>query len=249
MWTRGSLKMRARDILRISYFKALLASLVLALVVGDGRMFSFETRDWWDGGVRLMNGEPLQFAETPMLVAGILSGMFFAIIIAIVARIFIGLPIEVGVQKYFVDSTGESFDLNNLGYAFKQGHYKTIVRTMFFRELYIFLWTLLLVIPGIVKHYAYRMVPYILAENPNIDTKRALELSNNMTRGHKFNMWILDLSFIGWYLLGLLAFGLGVFLVMPYENATRAELYIVLKETAFDAGICKETELHHISVD
>jgi len=87
------------------------------------------------------------------------------------------------------------------------------------------------------------MVPYILAENPNIDYKRAIELSNQMTKGQKFDIFVLDLSFIGWYILGALLVGLGVYFVFPYVNSTNAELYLVLKQNAIDTGICSPEEL------
>jgi uncharacterized membrane protein len=105
------------------------------------------------------------------------------------------------------------------------------------------LWFLLLIIPGIVKYYAYRMVPYILADNPEINYKRALELSTRMTKGEKFDIFVLDLSFIGWYLLGTLAFVVGILFVMPYQNATEAELYIILRQNAIQNGFCTYEEL------
>ncbi len=87
------------------------------------------------------------------------------------------------------------------------------------------------------------MVPFILADSPNIGYKRALNLSEQMTGGHKFNMFVLDLSFIGWYLLGLLAFFIGIFFVLPYVNATQAELYLVLRKNALERGLCNYDEL------
>lgn len=114
---------------------------------------------------------------------------------------------------------------------------------MLWRAFLNFLWYLLLIIPGIVKSYAYRMVPYILADNPNIGYERAVELSMKMTDGHKFNIWVLDLSFIGWYLLGILALFIGILFVMPYVNATNAELYLVLRQNALDNRICSYEEL------
>jgi uncharacterized membrane protein len=64
-----------------------------------------------------------------------------------------------------------------------------------------------------------------------------------MTRGHKFDMFVLDLSFLGWYLLGSLLFGIGMFFVMPYENATKAELYLVLRRNALDSRVCRNEDL------
>ena len=72
---------------------------------------------------------------------------------------------------------------------------------MFLRDLFTALWSLLLVVPGIVKHYEYLMVPYIIAENPAMDYKEAFQISKQMMDGEKMEAFIMDLSFLGWYLL------------------------------------------------
>ncbi len=172
----------------------------------------------------------------------------FVLVLALAFGAFIANPLTVGVRKYFVESAelGGSPDtapFNLLAHAFKGQHYIEVVKPMFLRDVYIFLWSLLLIIPGIIKSYAYAMVPYILSDNPQIGTKRAIELSNEMTRGEKMDMFVLDLSFIGWYLLGLLACFIGIFFVNPYYNATHAELYRVLREKAFDDNLCSYEEL------
>ena len=110
-------------------------------------------------------------------------------------------------------------------------HYVNIVLTMFLRDLFTTLWSLLLVVPGIVKHYEYLMVPYIIAENPAMDYKEAFQISKQMMDGNKWDAFVLDLSFIGWTLLGVCTFGiLLVFYVEPYIYLTRAELYHALKK-------------------
>lgn len=84
-------------------------------------------------------------------------------------------------------------------------------------------------------NYAYFAVPFILAENPEMKAMEAMRLSREMTKGHKFSIFVLDLSFLGWYLLGLLACGIGMFFVTPYVQATYAELYAVLRRP-YDNG-------------
>ena len=115
---------------------------------------------------------------------------------------------------------------------------------MFWKGLKVFLWTLLLIIPGIIKRYAYMMVPYILAENPNIGSKRALELSDQMTKGHKLDIFILHLSFFWWYLLGMLACLVGMIFVVPYHQSTLAELYLVLRDDLIQEGCASEEEFN-----
>ena len=106
---------------------------------------------------------------------------------------------------------------------------------MFFRDLYTLLWSLLFIIPGIVKAYEYRMIPYILADNPDMDKDEAFTRSREMMTGQKWKTFVLDLSFIGWNILSLLTIGLlGIFYVGPYKRATRAALYDTLKNDGID---------------
>ena len=122
-----------------------------------------------------------------------------------------------------------------------QMNYQGNVVTMFCRDLFIGLWSLLLVIPGIVKSYEYRMVPYILAENPSIHRKDAFKLSQEMMDGEKWNAFVLDLSFILWRLAAAFTCGiLNIFYVNPYIDLTFTELYILLKETKL--GLKSDTQ-------
>ena len=114
---------------------------------------------------------------------------------------------------------------------------------MFLLNLKILLWSFLFIIPGIIKSYEYYMVPYILSENPKISSKRAFEISKEMTDREKFDIFWLSLSFFGWYLLGSLTCGIGNLFVEPYIQATFAELYQVEREKAHSNGFSDFTEL------
>lgn len=153
--------------------------------------------------------------------------------LALLLSIFIFNPLILGGKKFFLNAAQDRTEsFSDMGFAFSSGHYWNIVLTLFLKNLFIFLWSLLLLIPGVIKTYAYAMVPYLLAENPEMEYKEALETSDDMTRGHKWEMFVLDLSFLGWYILGSLLFGLGFYFVHPYYNATHAELYLALKDKA-----------------
>ena len=90
----------------------------------------------------------------------------------------------------------------------------------------------LLIVPGIMKSFSYQMVPYILSEDPDIEPKEALNRSEAMMAGHRWELFVLDLSFFGWIMLSIITLGLGyIFYVGPYMNATYAEFYQALKET------------------
>lgn len=137
-------------------------------------------------------------------------------------------PLEVGCRGFFASNAESPAELSALKLGFHP--YGRTVGAMFLRGLFLFLWGLLFIIPGIIKSYSYRMVPYILAEDPNISGKDAITLSRQMMDGQKWNTFVLDLSFIAWYLLSVLTLGiLGIFYVKPYKCSTDAELYQTLK--------------------
>ena len=245
MWTRRDLKTRAKAVLKLSYWKAFLVSLVIAIAGGSsGNSFNF---NWNTGSSDIHSATSslsgLGDALPVLVIAAIIAAIGFIFLLFLAFRIFIGYPLEVGGRKYFIESQSQIFDMNRLGCAFNKARYFDIIKSMLWRAFINFLWYLLLIIPGIVKSYSYRMVPYILADNPNIGYRRALDLSNQMTRGHKFRIFVLDLSFIGWFLLGFLALLIGVLFVLPYFNATNAELYVFLRSTALENGVCSKEEL------
>jgi uncharacterized membrane protein len=145
------------------------------------------------------------------------------------AAIFISFPLLVGLKYFFIRTPYDDTEFGNLFSSFQSGRYLSTVKTMFFMNLYVFLWSLLFVIPGVIKSYQYRMVPYIIAENPSLSTEQALDLSRRMTDGEKWDMFVLDFSFIGWYMLASLTFGIGFMFLLPYTEATQAQLYLALK--------------------
>ena len=115
------------------------------------------------------------------------------------------------------------------------GYYGNIVKIMFLMELYLALWTCFFIIPGIIKLYEYRMVPYILAERSDINHKEAFTLSRSMMDGQKLDVFILDLSFIGWGVLSIFTCGIvGIFWTIPYKAATNAELYAFNKNNMME---------------
>lgn len=92
------------------------------------------------------------------------------------------------------------------------------------------LWSMLFVIPGIVKSYAYSMAYYVLADNPELTAREALAKSKEMMKGHKWELFVLQLSFFWWYLLSGITFGLAAIYVTPYISATTANFYNSIKE-------------------
>lgn len=107
--------------------------------------------------------------------------------------------------------------------------YWSAIKLHLLSGLYIFLWSLLFVIPGIIKTYAYSMAVYILAENKGKSARECIKESNAMTMGYKADLFILGLSFIGWSLLCIVTFGIALIWVMPYMQVTYANTYNLLK--------------------
>lgn len=103
---------------------------------------------------------------------------------------------------------------------------------LFLRNLYIALWSLLFIIPGIVKSYSYAMTPYIMTEHPEMTAKEAITASRQLMDGHKGELFLLRLSFIGWMLLNILTLGIGSLWLTPYMQATEAAYYRYLTGTA-----------------
>ena len=177
--------------------------------------------------------ENVTFPLSPIVIATVgatvLLVMLVAIAVAVVVDVFVINPLLVGTTRFFTRNLNQPAEAKEVAYAF-DNNYREIARTMFWRELYIILWGLLLIIPGIVKAYQYRMVPYLLADDPTMDKDRALAESTRMMDGNKWRAFVLDLSFLGWHLLSALTLGvLEVFYVAPYKCMTDAALYESLR--------------------
>lgn len=166
------------------------------------------------------------------LVVAFFVGLILSLIVGAFALAFKYLllaPFEYGCRKFFRKNLDEPAKLSNIVYVF-DSHYKNVVKTAFLRDLFIWLWSLLFIIPGIIKSYEYRLVPYIVSENPNINYSVALSESKKLMQGNKWKTFVLDLSFIGWDILSLMTLGiLDIFFVGPYKASTHAALYETLK--------------------
>lgn len=226
MFNRIDLKEQAKVSFRANYWKCVLVSLILGLI-GGGAGYSFNVS---------FNRQEFQYTGSfdwtlllPML-TWIVGMGFVIIVIAVVISVCVINPLKVGCLYFARNNAGAPATLEDLGVGFKS--YSPAVKTMFFTDLYIFLWSLLLVIPGIVKSYSYRMVPYLIADHPELSTREILDLSRAMMQGNKWEAFVLDLSFIGWNILTCLTLGLvGIFYAGPYQMQTNANLYLALCET------------------
>lgn len=161
---------------------------------------------------------------------GLGVGFILIALIAIVYIILLAEPLVVSSKKYFLKAREkENTKIGIMKEIFRKGNWKNVAIIMFLKDLYNLLW-FLTIIGGFIKTYEYRMIPYILADNPKIDKKEAFRLSKEMMRHNKWKTFILDLSFILWNMLSLVTFGiLNILYVNPYKVATLTELYVFLK--------------------
>ncbi|MBP3477512.1 MAG: DUF975 family protein [Lachnospiraceae bacterium] len=164
-----------------------------------------------------------------VLAVAVFAAVFIVLFVIIFAvQVFLCNPLIVGTDRFMLKSIDDKAEVKEIAYGFDHS-YLNIVKTLFFRDLYIFLWSLLFIIPGIYKMYQYRMVSYIAAEHPEMNYKEVLQLSKDMMNGEKWHAFVLDLSFIPWHILGVITCGiLEIFYIAPYQNLTNACLYRTL---------------------
>lgn len=246
MWSRDTIKNYAKSFLREHYWKAFVVCLIALVVTGGASSNNSNNKSTNDNFLnenqiirdiqnnsfiesdnfvvrntgRFLRNTPLRY-----FILGTLPMMFFIFGIILIT---VGFAVEVGVTRFFLEGFKGNASISNVVSTFNSREYWTIVKTQFLRKFYNVLWTLLLVIPGIIKHYEYSMVPYILAEEPDLGPNDIITRSRDITRGHKLDMLILDISFLGWYILGGFFCGVGIVFVNPYREATYAKLYNVL---------------------
>lgn len=231
MWNRAELKMRGNMAFKKNYVSAVVVALLMGIfgtVSGESsaRRVS-ENSDIYSGNLFNVG-----------MITGLLAGIATVVILIIlVAKVFVGNLLKMGGYRFFILNQTAQPGIGTLLDGFRSGHYVNIVLTMFLRDLFTALWSLLLVVPGIVKHYEYLMVPYIIAENPAMDYKEAFQISKQMMDGEKMEAFIMDLSFLGWYLLSAVTCGLlAIFYVNPYVQASFAEMYTFNKQKAYQEG-------------
>lgn len=156
-------------------------------------------------------------------------------LILILFEIFIGNVMIVGKRRFFLENRiqkGYKTPIRTVLYSFEKGIYLKTVKIMFLKQLYTFLWSLTIV-GGLIKVYEYRAIPFILASNTQMTTKEIFKLSKSIMKGYKWKTFVLDVTFIPWKILQWATLGIaGVFYVLPYMAATRAEAYIAIRNEA-----------------
>lgn len=238
MLMRGAdLKANAKRTLSGGYWSCVLVSLVLGIAAGTssiGGTYQIRTSDLkrgsFDASFRSVGIQDI-FRELNIpyyMIGTFLMAMTVVMILMVILSIFLLQPLEVGCRKFFIEARKGDYNMGLMGAVFSSS-YMNVVKIMLQRWIFTFLWSLLFIIPGIVKSYEYRMVPYILAEDPSLPSKEVFRRSRVMMYGDKMNAFWFDVSFVLWFLLSGITFGLlGVFYVDPYYNNSCTELYALL---------------------
>ena len=232
---RGHLKELARKQLRRKYWPALLVCMIVLFL-------SSATQ-----GVERVPFTLIGFITRIISFQSELQLLVATLIFIIIIQIFITGPIIVGSSNFFIKEIDREGQIKDLFFAFRTKFFWNIISTMFIYTLIILgaigiplminlffirgghRLPLILFVPlllvGIRWSYRFRFVPYFIAQYPHLSSRKSLRISMNLTEWKAFKLLCIDLSFIGWYIVGSLLFGLGVFLVRPYHEATVAHAY------------------------
>ena len=249
MWSIGDMKRNGWAKVKLYYWSAFAVTIIWSLLGGGAsRGGSSNTyREYKEDIHHSFQG--ISPATIYMMIFTLLGIITIVGIAVLLFKVFIGNPVTVGKNRFFMESrlTLKSAGIGKVFWVFGCGHFMNVVKIMFLRDLFTGLWSLLFIIPGIYKGYEYAMIPYILSENPEADSRDVFAVTKDMMNGNRFQLFLLELSFIGWYLLGILLCSIcglllfvilkewvilrvllcsaGVALVVPYQEAAIAELY------------------------
>lgn len=226
MWNRQQVKEQAKIIMKRNYWKMFVVTLLVGLLTGEKTTIIERVQNFASTNISY-DTSPIFYSSNFQYI--FYSFISIASILGILYTIFIGNVIVVGKSIYFIKNHDVNPEIGEIFSGFK-GNYLNVVKIMFLMNLKILLWLFLFIVPGFIKAYEYSMIPYLLAENPNLSASQAFSLSKQMTTGQKMDLFVLDLSFLGWIILGLICCGIGILFLQPYPEATRAEVYLILKQ-------------------
>ena len=226
MMNSKELRTRAWESLKGKYWMALAVVLVTGIICSVGSSFVTFGNDLSDV-LSLVDSAELD--TTMLLGALVLNGVaLVSAIIGFFYNLFITDAITVGLANYFIKNTKETPSFGDAFSGFKVKYGRNI-GTLLLVGIKTVLWSFLFIIPGIIKSYEYSIIPYILADDPEISSKDAFKKAKQMMNGNKWRLFKLQFSFIGWFVLCCLTFGVGVIFLMPYVSAANAEFYAELK--------------------
>ena len=220
------LRARAWQALKGKYWMAFAVILVTGLIGSVGNTFVTFGQNLSEV---LGLVDPAEMDSTMALGALVLNGVVIvSSIIGGLYSIFVTDALTVGVNNYFIKNTYSTPSFSDAFSGFRVKYGRNI-GTLLLVGIKTVLWSFLFIIPGIIKTYEYAVIPYILADDPEISSKDAFKKAKQMMKGNKWRLFKLNFSFIGWAVLCALTLGIGTFFLIPYVNAANAEFYAELK--------------------
>lgn len=222
---------KAREILKGKWGIAVIAGLIYSLLGGgsagpqvkvniDSGHFSAGVEAF---GQTIISTDGLGSELGALLAGGAIYAVLCAIVLGVVLFV-LNSVVLLGYSSFNLKLyEGEEPGGGELFAYFR--HWKTAAIAKLLRSIYIFLWSLLFIIPGIVANLGYSMTGYILAENPELTASEALARSKEMMYGNRWRLFCLELSFIGWDILSALTLGIGNLWLQPYKQAAFAVFY------------------------
>ena len=224
MWSIAELKSRGKQAFRANYWQSVAVSFVMAIFAG-GTASAASNRVQSTTSEVTVEGAGVSPEQAAFLAAVVLGVIFTVGIVGSIVHALLANPIEVGGRRFFEKNANDpTTQFNTMFEGFQD--YGRVLVTMLIRDVFILLWTLLLIIPGVMKAYSYRLVPYLVKDRPELSPMEVLAESEALMRGNRWQAFVMDLSFIGWLLLGVATLNLGnIFWTNPYMNATDAALY------------------------
>lgn len=249
MFNRITLKENAKNVLKNTYWMSFAVCLLVSAISDFVSIFISPKLPEVTNNASF---DELISSFSPTFVIILIASLFLALLFAI----FLFAPLKASKCRYFIYSANGNTSFSSLIDLFKTENYLSVVKTLFLRDLILILYSLLYMVPFVIistlcvifelppflsliaflglipyimKTYSFFLVDYIVAENPTINYKEALNLSADYMKTCRFKTFKLELSFIGWILLGSLLCGIGVYFVIPYRDATMAQLYFQRK--------------------
>lgn len=204
----------------------LVAGLLGGLVTGDAGSINYKQEP----------EETYYLLSNPKLLITVTVIVLVASVLAILIHLFFSNIVRMGYSRYLLNVVDQQEQKIDDLFSSFQNYGKTF-RLGFYRDIRVFLWTLLFIIPGILAHYNYSMAAFIMLDHPEYTEKQCLEESKRLMYGKRWRLFCLELSFIGWYILSVLSLGIGFIWVFPYENVTYAVFYRHISTPQTDEAI------------
>ena len=218
----SEIRRQARDNLRGHWGQAILAAIVAGFL--GGGITSAGSSAGGSAGSSSSVLDLEAFHSLPPEVINFTTTLLGVVGLLVLIGFIIGGTIQLGYSVYLLKQYHRQE--TSIGDLFSQFfRFGTGFAQQFLVGLYTFLWTLLFIVPGIIKSFSYSMTPFILADDPNLTANQAITRSRELMDGHKWQLFVLSLTFIGWEILGALCFGIGLLWVTPYKNAAYAAFY------------------------